>query len=280
MADLLIAPMKRVGFLQANWPNVLIGVLALNWPLMMLWLAGSQFEFSPEAAIAIAITFTIALSILSFCVTRWRRQGSVAPVLMAGAMSFLVLAIVGHTARGLAIDRALDVNALTAADISSKTSGEIFRLTEARIQFETLVWRDNELFSLFPLVTHKRRDCIVQIIPKRSDNTFRTIVWGVASIRPDSEGRPDCSSHLAKTLSENLLLQRVADPFNFPPEIVDISMKSLLESNTPESLILRVINPTTLSTDLLIALLSIVLILLNAALFRLFRQETDESVPN
>ena len=279
LAGLLIVPMNRLGFLQANWPNVLIGALALNWPLMMLWLTGPQLEFLHEAAIATVITSTIALSVLSFCITRWRNQGSVAPVLIAGIMSFLLLAIVGHTARGLKIDQALNASVLTAADISSITRGETFLLGEARISFETLVWRDYELFTLFPLVAHKRRDCIAQIISDQPDNPPRTIAWGIASIRLNFEDQPNCASHLAMTLPKGLLLQRIVAPSSFALKIVKKSLKSFPKSETTAPLILRVINPAILSTDLLIALLSVALIISNVALFHFFRQEANRFVP-
>ena len=75
------------------------------------------------------------------------------------------------------------------------------------------------------------------------------------------------------TLSENLLLQHLSITFSFALEIVKQSLERFLKSESTAPLVLRMINLAILSTYLLIALLSVVLIILNTALFHSFRQD-------
>jgi len=277
MADVQNATMTGEPRALRNWPNGILGLVALNWPLLLLWLPAPIVHMPSNTLIVLAVAVAAGLSVTSLCLSRRYNLSGMTPVLLAGAMSLLVLITVVNTNRSIAFDRAVEVQSLPSAD-ANFPKGQMIRLAGSYLDFQRVVWQDMDRITLFPLRGHNTRTCVAPIRMRGASVSKTTEAWGVVSLKLTGVGDADCQSTAAFGASaEPLVLQHQSTP---SAAVADLAKR--VDAATPAATVARtsfwtVIKPPMISAEWIRALLAVVVILLNVALIHVLRLEGHRS---
>ena len=275
MAEVQSVTMTSRPRVSSIWPNVILGLLVVNWPLLLLWLAGPNVELLRDSIIIVTVSVAVAATTLSYCLLRPRGYGSTVPVLIASTLSIMMIIVVGHLLRGEQFHSAKGAEAVSISEIDLSRA-EFVKISNVSFDLQSLIWKDDKILTLFPLLGHKERLCAAPIIDNSSGAVTPSNVWGLASIRLRGRDELDCESLLKSLMANTIVLRGISDSSQIKTFLAELE-STPRSDRLRGSHVFKIVLVPPISPEWLRAFLILVGVFLNAALFYILHLEGARS---
>ena len=216
---------------------------------------------------------TVLLTTIAYGFSRRMRIGSARPVLLAGILSLLMIVVVAYVVRGDAYERAINNGTLSLSDAVGAEMN-VFSINDPTIDSNSLIWREEVSYTLFPTLRNKDRLCATPVLVREPIRITTPPVWAVFSITSISSNSASCEAHLESLFAGPIVLKRIPGGINLKSGKFAGNENRFRTDRSHVLHAFKVMEQPRLSAAWLWMILTVVVVTLNAALFHIARLES------